>query len=68
MNVISYSCNGFTLACDASDFKSSLWYDVLAKHSQQHYHVMLGGGDQIYSDAIKLHSKSYKNGLKLIIH
>ncbi|KAI5963439.1 hypothetical protein KGF57_001243 [Candida theae] len=57
MNVISYSCNGFTLSCDASEFKSSLWYDVLAKHSQQHYHVMLGGGDQIYSDAIKLHSK-----------
>ena len=57
MNVVSFSCNGFSLGCDASEYKSSLWYDVLAKHSKQHYHVMLGGGDQIYSDAIKLHSK-----------
>lgn len=65
MNVISYSCNGFTLACDASEFKSSLWYDVLAKHSKQHYHVMLGGGDQIYSDAIKLHSKKLQEWTKM---
>ncbi|KAK6462553.1 hypothetical protein DFJ63DRAFT_287464 [Scheffersomyces coipomensis] len=57
MNVISFSCNGFSLGTDASEFKSSLWMDVLKKHQSQHYHVMLGGGDQIYSDAVKLHSK-----------
>ena len=43
MNVISYSCNGFSLGSDANEYKSSLWLDVLTKHSQQHYHVMLGG-------------------------
>lgn len=58
MNVISYSCNGFSLGCDPKEYKSSLWFDVLQKHAKQHYHVMLGGGDQIYSDSIKLHSKN----------
>lgn len=56
-NVVSFSCNGFSLATDTSEYKSSLWLDVLRKHSQQHYHVMLGGGDQIYCDAIKIKSK-----------
>lgn len=57
MNVVSYSCNGFSLGVDPKDFKSQLWYDVLKNHDVQHYHVMLGGGDQIYADSIKLHSK-----------
>ncbi|KAI3404140.2 hypothetical protein KGF56_003040 [Candida oxycetoniae] len=65
MNTISYSCNGFSLACDAKKYKSSLWLDVLAKHSKQHYHVMLGGGDQIYCDAIKLHSKKLQKWMQL---
>lgn len=55
MNVMSFSCNGFSLSTDTSQYKSSLWLDVLRKHEKQHYHVMLGGGDQIYCDAIKQH-------------
>lgn len=55
MNVVSFSCNGFSLSTDTSQYKLSLWLDVLRKHEKQHYHVMLGGGDQIYCDAIKLH-------------
>lgn len=56
MNVVSFSCNGFSLGTDTLDYPSSLWLDVLRKHAQpqQHYHVMLGGGDQIYSDSVKL--------------
>lgn len=65
MNVVSYSCNGFSLACDASQYPSSLWYDVLAKHNKQHYHVMLGGGDQLYCDSIKLASKELQQWLEL---
>ena len=65
MNVISYSCNGFSLGSDAKEYKSSLWLDVLNKHSKQHYHVMLGGGDQIYCDAIKLHSERLKEWTEL---
>lgn len=68
MNVVSYSCNGFSLGTDTSGFKSSLWYDVLNKHSKQHYHVMLGGGDQIYSDSIKKHSKSLQKWLSQSSH
>lgn len=55
-NVMAYSCSGFSLAVDTSRFKGSLWYDVLQKHSKVYYNVMLGGGDQIYSDSIKLYS------------
>lgn len=56
MNVVSFSCNGFSLGTDTTDYTSCLWLDVLRKHANpdQHYHVMLGGGDQIYSDAVKL--------------
>ncbi|CAI4063034.1 uncharacterized protein SKDI_07G5140 [Saccharomyces kudriavzevii IFO 1802] len=59
-NVISYSCNGFSLSVDTSKFKGSLWYDVLKKHQYVHYHAILGGGDQIYSDNIKLHAPNFK--------
>ncbi|EGW31122.1 uncharacterized protein SPAPADRAFT_141671 [Spathaspora passalidarum NRRL Y-27907] len=61
MNVISFSCNGFSLAAPANEFKSSLWFDILKKHADQHYHVMLGGGDQIYCDSIKLESEALKS-------
>lgn len=61
MNVISFSCNGFSLGANADDYKSSLWYDVLQKHganeSERPYHVMLGGGDQIYCDSVKIMAK-----------
>lgn len=66
MNVMSFSCNGFSLATDTSSFKLSLWLDVLRKHATtQHYHVMLGGGDQIYNDAIKMHCKTLEPWLNL---
>lgn len=59
MNVVSFSCNGISVNADNSKYTSSLWLDVLRKHAnpKQHYHVMLGGGDQIYSDAVKFVSK-----------
>ncbi|CAI2031095.1 hypothetical protein SEUBUCD646_0G05090 [Saccharomyces eubayanus] len=63
-NVISYSCNGFSLSVDTSKFKGSLWYDVLRKHQYVHYHAILGGGDQIYSDNIKLHAPNFKAWLE----
>ncbi|ODV78748.1 uncharacterized protein CANTADRAFT_7090 [Suhomyces tanzawaensis NRRL Y-17324] len=60
MNVMSYSCNGFSLGADPGEFKSSLWLDVINKHDTNHYHVMLGGGDQIYADAVKQASPALK--------
>ncbi|QPG74536.1 hypothetical protein FOA43_001866 [Brettanomyces nanus] len=64
MNIMSYSCNGFSLGADISTFKGSLWLDVLRRHSESHYHVMLGGGDQIYCDSIKLVSTKFQDWLK----
>ncbi|CCF57840.1 hypothetical protein KAFR_0D01930 [Kazachstania africana CBS 2517] len=59
-NSIAYSCNGFSLSVNTTTFKGSLWYDILRKHTKIHYNVMLGGGDQIYSDSIKLYSAKVK--------
>ncbi|KAI9175268.1 hypothetical protein H9P43_006629 [Blastocladiella emersonii ATCC 22665] len=51
------SCNGFS-----SDVArgveheyngiAPLWRDVLRKHDEVKYHAMLGGGDQVYMDAV----------------
>ncbi|GME71815.1 unnamed protein product [Ambrosiozyma monospora] len=64
MNTMSYSCNGFSINVDVDEFPGCLWLDVLRKHDQLHYHVMLGGGDQIYCDAIKFVSKEFEKWLK----
>ncbi|SCU98598.1 LAMI_0F15456g1_1 [Lachancea mirantina] len=63
-NTISYSCNGFSLSVDTSVFKGSMWFDILNKHAKVRYHVMLGGGDQIYADSIKLYCASFKAWLE----
>lgn len=64
MNVMSYSCNGFSLGVDTTEFKGSLWLDVLRKHEKFPYHVMIGGGDQIYADSIKITSKELERWAK----
>lgn len=63
-NSIAYSCNGFSLSVDTKKFKGSMWYDILRKHSKIHYNVMLGGGDQIYSDSIKIYCPKVKEWLE----
>ncbi|KAG0282146.1 hypothetical protein BGZ97_009124, partial [Linnemannia gamsii] len=49
-----YSCNGFSSSTDsvAIGGANPLWNDALAKHTEQPYHVMIGGGDQLYCDSI----------------
>ncbi|KAI0462663.1 hypothetical protein LJB42_004159 [Komagataella kurtzmanii] len=64
MNVVAFSCNGFSLSTDTSTFKGSLWLDVLRNHDRKNYHVMIGGGDQLYADAIKLSSEPFSRWLK----
>lgn len=56
----SHSCNGFSTGVNPDNFKGKnfksgydpLWEDMLGYHYQQAYHCMVGGGDQIYCDAI----------------
>ena len=53
MNIMFHSCNGFSLSVDTTQFcgPDPMWRDVLNKHQTRPFHVMLGGGDQIYNDA-----------------
>lgn len=51
------SCNGFTDDVSGETRKQMggvrpLWDDMLRKHAQMPYYVMLGGGDQIYCDDV----------------
>ena len=51
-------CNGFSAGVNPDDFRGPgfqsgydpLWVDLLAKHAEQPFHVLVGGGDQIYCD------------------
>ncbi|TLD24644.1 metallo-dependent phosphatase [Venturia nashicola] len=53
MNMMFHSCNGFSLSVDSNTFSGPdpMWRDVLNSHQTRPFHVMLGGGDQIYNDA-----------------
>ncbi|KAK8229659.1 hypothetical protein HDK77DRAFT_362843, partial [Phyllosticta capitalensis] len=52
MNIMFHSCNGFSLSVDPNQFcgPDPMWRDVLNNHQTRPFHVMLGGGDQIYND------------------
>lgn len=54
MRIMFHSCNGFSIGTD-EDFWSgpALWNDVLRTHKKRPFHVMIGGGDQIYNDNIR---------------
>jgi len=53
MNMMFHSCNGFSLSVHPDDFSGPdpLWRDVLNTHQTRPFHVMIGGGDQVYMDA-----------------
>ncbi|CRG92339.1 putative protein YGR266W [Talaromyces islandicus] len=54
MNIMFHSCNGFSLNVDRDKFSGPdpLWRDVLNEHQTRPFHVMIGGGDQIYCDKV----------------
>ncbi|RMD44703.1 hypothetical protein DV735_g431, partial [Chaetothyriales sp. CBS 134920] len=53
--IIFHSCNGFSVGTD-EDFWSgpAVWNDVLRTHQKRPFHVMIGGGDQIYNDSVRV--------------
>lgn len=65
MNIMFHSCNGFSLAVNPDLFSGPdpLWRDVLNRHQQRPFHVMLGGGDQIYNDAVMRDTTLFKDWL-----
>ena len=55
MRVMFHSCNGFSVGTDEKAFSGApLWRDVMRKHESVPFHVMVGGGDQIYNDGIRV--------------
>lgn len=67
MNVMFHSCNGFSMSVDANTFSGPdpLWRDVLNRHQAKPFHVMLGGGDQIYNDCVTRDTTLFKDWLAL---
>lgn len=51
--------SGFSSGVNPDDFKGPypsgydpVWEDLLLKHQEKAFHCMVGGGDQIYCDAV----------------
>ena len=51
---VGHSCNGFSAGVDTEKFNGPdpLWNDLLKRHSVEPIHALVGGGDQIYCDAM----------------
>jgi len=62
MNIMFHSCNGFSYGVDPNLFSGPdpMWRDVLNTHQTQPFHVMLGGGDQIYNDCVQHETDVFK--------
>ena len=67
MNVMFHSCNGFSMSVDANLFSGPdpLWRDVLNRHQSRPFHVMIGGGDQVYNDAAMRDTELFKEWLAM---
>jgi hypothetical protein len=70
MNIMFHSCNGFTLGVDSHKFSGPdpMWRDVLNTHQTQPFHVMLGGGDQIYNDSVEEETILFKQWTEVKDH
>ncbi|KAM0722331.1 hypothetical protein Q7P37_001772 [Cladosporium fusiforme] len=67
MNIMFHSCNGFSLSVDPDNFSGPdpLWRDVMNRHQHRPFHVMLGGGDQIYNDAAMRDTELFRDWLQI---
>lgn len=55
MRIMFHSCNGFSVGTDEDAYSGAcLWNDVNRCHAEAPFHVMIGGGDQIYNDGIRV--------------
>jgi hypothetical protein len=67
MNIMFYSGNGFSHGADSNRFcgPDPLWRDVLNEHQTRPFHVMIGGGDQIFNDKVTADSVHFQDWLKI---
>ena len=55
MRIMFYSCNGYSVGTDEDEWSGPvLWNDALRIHAQYPFHAMIGGGDQIYNDGVRV--------------
>ena len=55
MRIMFHSCNGFSVGTDEDAWSGpALWNDVVRIHHEKPFHVMIGGGDQIYNDSVRV--------------
>ncbi|KIW87680.1 uncharacterized protein Z519_11654 [Cladophialophora bantiana CBS 173.52] len=61
MHIMFHSCNGFSLSVNSDNFSGPdpMWRDVLNTHQSRPFHVMIGGGDQIYNDRVMLETEHF---------
>ncbi|PHH63082.1 hypothetical protein CDD81_6327 [Ophiocordyceps australis] len=66
MNIMFYSCNGFSpnVKSDELSGPDPMWRDVLNSHQSRPFHVMIGGGDQIYNDRLAYNSPLFDDWLE----
>ncbi|KAI9848474.1 MAG: hypothetical protein M1838_000518 [Thelocarpon superellum] len=67
MNIMFHTCNGFSLTVDPDQFSGPdpMWRDVLNAHQTRPFHVMIGGGDQIYNDAVVKQTSFFQDWLNI---
>ncbi|KAL1953798.1 hypothetical protein VTO42DRAFT_2259 [Malbranchea cinnamomea] len=67
MNVMFYSGNGFAASVDTNKCSGPdpMWRDVLNVHQTQPFHVMIGGGGQIYSEAVSFETTHFQEWLDM---
>ncbi|KAF8456342.1 hypothetical protein BGX38DRAFT_1248916 [Terfezia claveryi] len=72
MNIMFHSCNGFSLGINPATFcgPDPMWRDALQAHRRKPFHVMIGGGDQVYNDAVAEQTTLFREWLlaKNLLH
>ncbi|KAF9891997.1 hypothetical protein FE257_002961 [Aspergillus nanangensis] len=67
MNIMFQTCNGFSQGVDANKFcgPDPLWRDIINEHQTRPFHVMLGGGDQIFNDRVTTESTHFQEWIRI---
>lgn len=67
MNIMFHTGNGFGPSVDTNAFcgPDPLWRDILNEHQTRPFHVMIGGGDQIFNDSIITDSQFFSEWIKI---
>ncbi|CAG8026844.1 unnamed protein product [Penicillium salamii] len=67
MNIMFHTGNGFSPSVDSDRVcgPDPLWRDILNEHQTRPFHVMVGGGDQIFNDSVITQSKHFQEWIKI---